>query len=205
MTLIGMCGRSGSGKTYVAGIFEEYGILSLDLDRIYRDMTSASADNACMRELAAAFGPNAINSDGSLNRSYVSSVVFGDKTGEELRVLNRITHRHILAKTKEVCDSLAANGEKIIILDAPTLFESGADKMCAYTLCVVANDEERINRICMRDGIPEEKARLRLASQITDSELIDRCDFIVPNSGNDGDTRRAVLNIINTVKSELDI
>ena len=205
VTLIGMCGRSGSGKTYVADMFAEYGITSLDLDRVYGELTSAPGDNDCMRELAAEFGQRAVSPDGSLNRPYVASVVFGDKTGSKLSALNRITHRHILARTEEICRKLSDEGKNIIILDAPALFESGADKKCAYTFCVVADEKKRLERICRRDGISEEKAKLRLDSQLTDGCLIDRCDFVVPNYGRDDDTRRAVLHIVNTVKTELGV
>lgn len=48
------------------------------------------------------------------------------------------------------------------VLDAPQLFESGADALCAYTLAVTAPEDTRLARIMERDGIDRAAARLRM-------------------------------------------
>lgn len=200
--LIGMCGRSGSGKTYAADMFARYGIVSLDLDAVYRTITAAPGKSDCMAELENAFGSSVRCADGSLDRAHLSSVVFGDETGGKLALLNKITHRHILAEADRICEKLGDEGKRFVILDAPTLFESGADRKCACTFCVVSDDATRIARICSRDGITEAKAKARLDAQMSDSELIDRCDFVVPNYDCAADTERAVRYIVNSLRLE---
>ena len=179
--LVGLCGRSGSGKGYVSALFSEIGIPSVDTDAVYREMTSAAEElSPCMKELAERFGDAVVSEDGSLNRSVMRGLVFsGD--AKALADLNRITHRHILEKTMEKAKELAENGADIILIDAPLLFESGFDSFCACTVCVTAPEETVIRRIMRRDGISKEDAGKRLAVQKPAAELREKSDFEIVN------------------------
>jgi len=182
--LIGLCGRSGSGKGYVCRLFHQLGIPSVDTDLVYRNITSASWPlSPCMQELVDHFGAAVVNEDGSLNRAAMREIVFGeDQTA--LFDLNRITHKHILEKTLAEARTYREQGAEFIIIDAPVLFESGFDAMCDCTICVTAPEEKMIRRIKQRDGITEEEAKKRLASQksaedlrsLTDYEIVNDCD-----------------------------
>jgi dephospho-CoA kinase len=68
------------------------------------------------------------------------------------------------------------------LIDAPVLFESGFDKMCHATVCVLCPQEEKIDRIVKRDGITREQAQARIASQLSDEELKNRCTYAIDNS-----------------------
>lgn len=179
--LVGLCGRSGSGKGYVSELFAEIGIPSIDTDAVYRDMTGATEElSPCMKELVERFGEKILAVDNSLNRAVMRELVFTGDT-QALADLNHITHHHILKKTLEIADNLADNGAKIILIDAPLLFESGFDSMCASSICVTAPESTVIRRIIRRDGISEEDARRRLATQKSVTELTEKADFIIVN------------------------
>lgn len=182
--LVGLCGRSGAGKGYVSEIFfRRFGIPSIDTDAVYRDLTKPCGDNEvseCMRELKKRFGDNVAAPDNSLNREVMRSLVFGDNK-ENLRDLNRITHKHILAETEKTADRLYKKGYKIILIDAPLLFESGFDKLCRRTVCVTTDEATALRRIMRRDGIDEDSAKKRLAVQIPADELEKKCDFVIVN------------------------
>lgn len=179
--LVGLCGRSGSGKGYVSELFAEIGIPSIDTDAVYRDMTGAAEElSPCMKELVERFGEKILAVDNSLNRAVMRELVFTGDT-QALADLNRITHHHILKKTLEIADNLADNGAKIILIDAPLLFESGFDSMCTSSICVTAPESTVIRRIIRRDGISEEDARRRLATQKSVTELTEKADFIIVN------------------------
>ena len=189
--LVGLCGRSGSGKGYIAKMFAEYGIPSVDTDAVYREMTSPVGDRSmlspCMTELIARFGEQILSADLSLNRAVMRSLVFGgDK--EALADLNRITHRHILEKTQETAEQHFRDGFPIVLIDAPVLYESGFDRMCERVVCVTAPEDVIVSRIMKRDGLSEEDAKKRLASQKTREELEDRADYVIFN-----DDERPVL------------
>ena len=189
--LVGLCGRSGSGKGYIAKMFAEYGIPSVDTDAVYRRMTAPVSDRSalspCMNELIERFGEQILSSDFSLNRVVMRSLVFGGDTAA-LADLNRITHRHILEKTQETAEQLCRDGSPIVLIDAPVLYESGFDKMCERVVCVTAPEDVIVSRIMKRDGLSEEDAKKRLASQKTREELEDRADYVIFN-----DDERPVL------------
>ncbi len=179
--LIGLCGRSGSGKGYVCQLFCQFGIPSVDTDLVYRRITEASIPlSPCMQELSDHFGPAVVNADGSLNRAAMREIVFG-KDPAALSDLNRITHKHILEKTMEEAEELHRQGADYVIIDAPVLFESGFNSFCDCTVCVTAPEETLICRIKRRDGISEEDAKKRLASQKSEEELRSKTDYEIIN------------------------
>ncbi len=179
--LVGLCGRSGSGKGYVSAIFEEFGIPSIDTDAVYRDMTSPAAKlSPCMLELVARFGETILSPDNSLNRVAMRSLVFGGDT-DALNDLNAIAHKHILARTEEIAAELYNNGARIVLVDAPLLYESGFDAKCERVVCVSAPEETVIARIMKRDGISRDAAEQRLSTQIAASDLSSRADYVIVN------------------------
>ena len=179
MKVIGLCGGSGSGKGAVSLIFSECGIPFIDTDRVYREMTSG--DSECLRELRAAFGDGIVASDGSLDRRRLAELVFsGDDANARRSLLNSIAHKHILDETRR---RIKAFGARTVVVDAPLLFESGFDKECDFIVAVIADREVRIERIMRRDGIDRSAATARIASQLSDGELIKRADAVIENNG----------------------
>ena len=174
--LVGLCGRSGSGKGYVSALFSRRGIPSVDTDAVYRTMTGpADALSPCMIELRARFGDSVVSEDNSLNRAAMRALVFGGDA-EALSDLNRITHHYILDETRRIADAHCA-----VLVDAPLLYESGFDAECARVVCVTAPEETIVARIMQRDGIGEADARRRLAAQKSVEELEGRADYVIVN------------------------
>ncbi len=180
--IIGLCGRSGTGKGYVCKKFLAHGLPSVDTDAVYRDMTGPSDHfSPCMQALVSAFGERIARDDRSLDRRMLADLVFGEG-GETARLtLNAITHEHILKETKKLAAEYAAAGARAVLVDAPLLFESGFDKQCCCTICVTAPNDVSVQRIVERDGITAADAQRRLDSQITEEELRSRCDYCIEN------------------------
>lgn len=195
MKVIGLCGRSGSGKGYVCALFARRGIPSIDTDAMYRVMTApAPAPSECVREIADHFGESMIRADNSLNRAALRECVFSDP--EKLALLDRIAHKHILAGVRVRLAEFEAAGVPAAIVDAPVLFESGFDSECDITVAVVAPDDLRIERIILRDGISRDAALARLGTQKNDEELIALCDLTVRNAGYNGEVERDVDRVV---------
>jgi len=180
--IIGLCGRSGTGKGYVCKKFLAHGIPAVDTDAVYRSMTGpAEMFSPCMLDLLSAFGEEIVLPDGSLNRRALSALVFGENGATARQTLNRITHGHILEETKRLIADFAKNGARAVLIDAPLLFESGFDAQCHCTVCVTAPNDVSVQRIVQRDGITPEEAQRRLDAQIPAEELLRRCDYSVEN------------------------
>ena len=63
-------------------------------------------------------------------------------------------------------------------------------------MSVIADSHTRVERIMARDGISEAEAEQRIASQMSDAELISRSDFVINNNGDIHSLRRQVIALI---------
>ena len=188
--LIGLCGRSGSGKGTAAAYFSELGMSVIDTDAVYREMT-LSDTTPCMKAIVSEFGREVVASDGSLARARLADIVFS-RDPSRLSVLNRITHRYIIEETERRIEQLTASGAGFIVIDAPLLFESGLSDRCCVIIAVTAEEETLVSRISRRDGITCEESMRRLASQISNDELRRCADYVIENDGDTGALRRRV-------------
>lgn len=176
--IIGLCGRSGSGKGYVSKIFASFGIPSVDTDKLYGEIVSMK-DSPCLKELSREFGGDIITAEGTLNKKALSAIVFSDD--KRLQKLNSITHKYILAETEKRIEELKNSGAKAVIIDAPVLFESGFHRLCDLCVCVTCGTDISVKRITQRDGIDEKSAEKRLSSQLSEKELRALCDYEIVN------------------------
>ena len=192
--IIGLCGGSGSGKGTVCSVFSKHGIPSIDTDAVYRSMTSGPSP--CMTELVSAFGNEILRSDGSLDRIKLANIVFASGAKEKKRLLESITHKHILSVTEGIIEDLISKGAEHVIVDAPLLFESGFDRKCDIIIAVIADRAIRISRIVKRDGISVQRAELRIDNQIGDDQLKGKSDYVIYNNGDVEELEVSVSEII---------
>lgn len=196
MRLIGLCGRSGSGKGVFSSVAAQNGVFVIDCDAVYKELVSKPTK--LLSELQKEFG-NGIIKNGALDRRVLAPIVFSDK--EKLSKLNSISHRYIKIEIESILSSLPE--ETVVLLDAPTLFESGIDEMCDLIVGVVASDEICVSRIVKRDNITEKEAKLRLSNQYPLEFIIDNCDCIIYNDQTLFDFEIASLEIVNNIKEGL--
>ena len=93
-------------------------------------------------------------------------------------------------------DGLRDEGQELIVLDAPTLFESGCDRFCDAVISVVAKEELRLERIISRDGLTREEAEARIRAQHKESWYVRRSDFVLENNGSEEELRLALSEVL---------
>ncbi len=177
MTVVGLTGGTGTGKTTALDTLADMGALTLDCDAIYHRLLHTGS--GLIAAIGAAF-PAAVL-DGAVDTKALGRIVFAD--AEALARLNALTHEFILAETRRLLRAHAMSGGTLAAIDAVELISSGAGVMCDFTVGVVAARERRIDRICARDGISREYAALRLDAQRPDEYYYDNCDFVLHNDG----------------------
>jgi len=172
-TVIGLTGPTGAGKSSVTDTATQLGFKVIDCDAVAR--VAVSKDSAGLAALKSVFGDGIINNDATLNRARLAQIAF--KTKENTDLLNKTLLPHI---TKLV---LAQIDSEYVLLDAPTLFESGMDSICNQTVAVLAPVETRLKRIIERDGITTDAAQLRINAGKPDEFYIKKSDKVFYNNG----------------------
>ena len=195
LTVIGITGGSGSGKTTALMELEKHGALILDCDAVYHELLAESSE--MITELAEAF-PMAVE-EGRVCRNVLGDIVFRDENA--LRLLNEITHRHIRNEIDRRLRTWAMEGGSLAALDAIELISSGVAEQCSFTLAVTAAKETRIRRIMQRDGISREKAELRIEAQRPNEYFEKNCDVTLSN---DGDRSTFIQQLNEILKEKLE-
>lgn len=178
IAVIGLTGQSGAGKTTVCRVFEENGFVIINADKISRKIMEKGTP--CLEELTECFGREILHDDGTLNRQKMADIVFNDQ--EMLKQLNGISYPYITSEILKMINTYNDEGEKYVLLDAPTLFESRADDFCDLIISVTAPEKLRTARIAVRDGLAPEKIKQRFSSQHSESFFISHSDFIIKNN-----------------------
>ena len=172
--VIGVTGRSGSGKSLLSQQLQSMGAQVLDADKVYAQLLKT--DNPMTRMLCHHFP--GVWKEGVLDRKKLADIVFSDP--KALETLNFITHSQVKAQMHHTVEH---SDSKLIVLDVPLLFESGIDQLCDLTLAVLADREGSLARIMKRDGIDRPRAEARLNSQPHDDFYRARADLLLHNTG----------------------
>lgn len=176
--VIGLTGQSGSGKTVISEHFAKRGAAVINADIVARGVTADGSEcNAKLRELF----PSCVDDRLVLDRRALAAVVFNDRA--KLDMLNDTIFPYINDALAWEIERIGESGSKIIVLDAPTLFEAGADKLCDMIISVVADEEIRAKRIQKRDGLTREQAAARFSSQRSVRFFKEHSDIVIENNG----------------------
>ncbi len=193
MTVIGITGGTGAGKTTALEAIRELGGTVIDCDAVYHDLTFKSRD--MLNEIDMTF-PGVVQ-DGVLQRRELGKIVFSNDT--LLLKLNEITHRYVKAEVSRIIEEQRSAGGAIAAIDAIALFESGLSGLCNFTVCITAPREIRARRIMAREGISYDYAVLRIGAQKDDAYFKDKCTYTLVN---DFDTADEFKNLCRKFFSE---
>lgn len=183
MTVIGVTGPSGSGKSLFGDFLRQQGLTVIDADRVYHSLLVPPSP--CLDALRNAFGDRVFQADGSLDRSVLSEIVFHDE--EKLALLNRTVLGFVLTKIREMIQERERLGESFVIVDAPTLIESGFHRECDRVVSILSPASHRLRRIMERDGISEERALSRIQAQKDEEFYRAHSDFLLVNEGTEAE------------------
>lgn len=198
--VIGLTGQSGAGKTSVCEAFRKNGFAVINADLISRQVVEKGSP--CLKELAEFFSDNILTAEGELDRRVLADIVFSNH--EKLEVLNSIIYPYITAEILNQIRGYADAGQRWILLDAPTLFESRADDFCEIVISVIAREELRRERIMARDGLTVEQANNRMSSQHDEHFFENNSDFIIKNNKDIENLNAVAEEVIDKIKEYYD-
>lgn len=190
--LIGITGSLGTGKSLVGSILKKLGVYVIDTDEIVRNVLSYK--NEITKKIVGEFGTNALSSNGSINRKYLSSIVFSNKI--KLKKLESIIHPEVQKKLT-LFFKLNKN-KKIIAVLIPLLFECNMQKFYDESWCVVCNKKIQLKRLKARRYLLKD-ALARINAQFPQSRKAKMADFIINNSGSSLTTKKQVVKRIRSL------
>ena len=186
MKILGLTGPSGSGKTLFSRFLGSRGYPCINADELYHSMLVPPS--ALLDSIRAEFGDSFFDENGELDRKALGRLVFSSK--ESLERLNATVLPAVIEKIRSIAKYYEQNGAKILIIDAPTLFEAGYDKSCDMTVSILAPASLRIERISERDEISTSDALLRTQAQKDDSFYYERSDRVIVNDADEEALKR---------------
>lgn len=184
LTVIGITGGTGCGKTTALRELESMGALVIDCDALYHEMLEENTQ--MLSEIDRVFPGTVV--DGKLDRKALGATVFSNESA--LTDLNSITHHYISVEVEKKLREWAMQGGKIAAVDAIALLESGLGKRCKAVIGIVAEKTIRIERIMKRDGISYEYALMRVAAQYPNEYFEQKCEYVLRNNGTENEFKR---------------
>ena len=178
MHVIGLTGGIASGKSTVARFFRDHEVPVLDADVLGHRTYDPGTDT--FAAVVKAFGDDLVAPDGSIDRRVLGGKVFGKP--DELKRLTDIVWPGIRKLASEALSELETAGNNLAVLEAAVLFEAGWEDLTDEIWVVVVEPDQAVARLASRNGLDEEAARARIASQLSNAERTSRANTVIENN-----------------------
>lgn len=190
--IIGLTGSIASGKSTVSQMLKELGYPVVDADLVARQVVEPGTET--LNSIEQAFGAEVIRADGSMDREKVGLIIFNDPASR--KKLNDIIHPAIRREMLRQRQAFLDDGYETVIMDIPLLFESKLQHMVDKILVVSVSEQEQLKRLMERNGLAEQQAKARIASQLPISVKEQGADEVLDNNGSLDYTKHQLMRIL---------
>ena len=173
---VGLTGGIGSGKSTVAGLFSELGVLVIDADQVAREIVEPGTP--CLSEIVKRYGSKILCMNGELDRKQLGEIVFSDRSEREW--LEKLLHPEIRRHMDTLADQCA---NPFCILEIPLLIEGNRHRQMDHVIIVQCDKQVRIRRLMETRGMEAESILRIMDQQANDSQRITIADSLIDNSG----------------------
>lgn len=195
MMIIGLTGSIAMGKSEAAKIFRREGIAVFDADAEVHRLYDSAEGADLLRPLV----PQSVSTD------YVDRKVLGDIVLSDPALLNRlekIVHAEIGRRRIAFLAAARQRGDKIVLIDLPLLFETGADKDVDVSVVISSPEKRQHERALARPGMTETRLGQILARQMPDAEKRKRASYIIENDSDLETLERRTLWLIDNLRKK---
>jgi len=175
--VVGIAGIMGSGKSTVAGVFEELGAKRVDADEMGKAMLMEPELKAA---LIAAFGSRIADARGEIDTAKLGRLAF--ESPENARQLDRVTREPLVARIKSRIEELRPASE-VIVVDAALLPEWNAKPWLDVLIVVDSEEERAAARLEASPRFKRVDIRSRMKHQFDRSKKTALADIVIPNYG----------------------
>ncbi|WP_080844471.1 dephospho-CoA kinase [Cytobacillus gottheilii] len=193
MTLvIGLTGGIASGKSTVSSMIKQMGFPIIDADIEAR--LAVEKGTEAYEEIVRHFGHDILNETAEIDRTKLGSIIFH---AEKQRLkLNSIVHPAVRRQMLQKKEDAIQNGESLIILDIPLLFESKLQSMCDQTLLIYVDEQTQLERLMARNELSLQEAKARIQSQMPLADKKKLADDIIDNNGTIEETHQQLVSLL---------
>ena len=175
--VVGLTGGIGSGKSRAADAFAALGVEVIDTDAIAHQLTAPGG--AALGAIIEAFGPDAIDANGAMDRSRMRERVFRDPPARQR--LEAILHPMIRIESQR---RLAAATAPYVVLVVPLLVESpGYRDRVQRVLVVDCAENQQVERVGARSKLTPAEVQRIIAAQVPRARRLAAADDVIDNSG----------------------
>ncbi len=192
LLIIGLTGGIASGKSTVSNMLKEMDITVVDADVEAR--LAVLKGEAAYDNIIEVFGREILLEDGEIDRSKLGSIIFHQE--EKRQLLNKIVHPEVRKRMQVQIEAAEQNGEEVIVLDIPLLFESKLAHMAHKTLLVYVDEETQLERLMKRNNLSTEEAAARIRSQMPLAAKVKIADAVINNNGGVEDTNKQLIKVL---------
>lgn len=196
MLKIGLTGGIGTGKSTVSAMLISAGFKVIDADLIARDVLSRYPE--ILDKVRIEFGEGFFDWKGQFRRKEFGNHIF--RFPKQRIKYENIIMPYIFKEIDEAFKRYEEKGEKLVILDAPTLIENGMDKDMDYVILVWADTNTQIQRVKSRDKLSHSEAISRINAQMQMEQKKKHSNILIDNGGDLVKTKKQVDDIIDFLK-----
>lgn len=177
LLVIGLTGGIASGKSTVSRMLQEVGAEIIDADRIGHEVVQPG--RPALAEVIAAFGPEYLMADGTLDRRALGAHVFTHPAAR--RILNRLMHPRIRVELEKRLAALQRKPprSRIVVIEAAVLIEAGWTDGVDRVVVIRAQQSTQTARLIAERGLTPAAAQARIRSQIPLSRRLRAADEVL--------------------------
>lgn len=198
MIILGLTGSIGMGKSGAARMLRKLGVPTHDSDHAVHKALLPRGE--AFEEVAVTFRDAWDSKKRIIDRSKLGEIVFND--AKKRKILESILHPVAQKSQEHFIRAMRRQGKKIVALEIPLLFETGAEKRLDFTICVTAPATIQRRRVLRRKNMTAEKFEKILQFQMPDAQKRMRSDFVVQTGMGYAYTHRELQNILRMIKGK---
>lgn len=196
MIKIGLTGGIGTGKSTISSIFRNENFIVIDADMTAKEVLEKNPQ--ILDRVKIEFGSGFFDWRGEFRRREFGNHIF--KFPKQRKKYEDIIMPYIKNEIKNKVEKYEKQGEKVVIIDAPTLIENGMHEEVDYVVLVCADNKTQIQRVKQRDNLTQAETISRINAQMSLNEKKNYANIIIDNNGDLIDTQKQVYDLIDFIK-----
>lgn len=175
--IVGLTGGIATGKSTVAAILRDMGVVVLDADEVARDVVAPGSEG--LKEIVDVFGSAILTPEGALDRSAMGALVVQNPNARKR--LEALTHPRIRAELAQRASDALAAGSEIVFVEAALLVETGSAKFYPALWVVRCSIDRQVERLMARNACDRETAEAWIATQMPVEEKVAHATTVINN------------------------